>query len=149
MTSLNFTTEVESKRIGEDVVIECRATGVPTPAVTWRMDGGAVLINSSGIIIITSPDLLGGDSSVLSVLTVVGSDASDGGEYGCTAMNLVGSDTLSIELSLLSEQPQPHIHTVAMNLIIYTVCSLPTCPQRRCSLYFSSTSSYSELCRGR
>lgn len=101
MTSLNFTMEGDL-RVGEDVEIECRATGVPTPTVTWRKDG-AVLMNGSGILI-SSPVLLSSDT-VLSLLSIISTDSGDDGQYTCNAKNHVGYDSLSIQLNLFSKQP--------------------------------------------
>ena len=118
VTSLNITTEGEV-RIGEDVVMECRATGFPAPTVTWGKDGGGGgdLANGSGIIIITTTQLPleSGSYSVVSVLTVVGSDAGDSGVYTCTAMSSVGSDATSIELGLISEQATQSIHNYSID----------------------------------
>ena len=86
--------------IGDDVIIECTATGVPLPVLTWKKDGED-LVNGSGSII-GVPQLLS-DGSILSVLEIVGTDTGDGGQYTCTATNHVGNMSQSIELDLLGK----------------------------------------------
>lgn len=65
--------------VGEDFVLTCNSTGIPTPEVTWYKDG-ALLISS--------------DESHLSIQTnmvsVFGATLADEGVYACRATNDAG-----------------------------------------------------------
>ncbi|GLH09012.1 Neuroglian [Gryllus bimaculatus] len=78
-------------------VLPCRATGVPTPVITWYKDGAAVL---------ASPRVNVSDSGLLQINDL---EKRDGGLYTCVASSRSGKATWTAALRL--EQPtNPNIH---------------------------------------
>ena len=64
---------------GENVTLECKATGVPMPTVTWRKAFGNLPEERIAVI--------DGSMSIVSV------KKADGGTYECSAKNLLGQDS--------------------------------------------------------
>ena len=60
---------------GETLVLNCNATGNPTPSITWTMSAHVL---PSG-----------------ETLTIVNASKSDSGSYTCTATNGVGADAVA------------------------------------------------------
>ncbi|XP_023814399.1 hemicentin-1 [Oryzias latipes] len=73
-----------SAPMGEEVTLDCRVNGIPTPRISWLKDG-VTLVESNSHHISLSPD--GGK------LTFLRLSAEDSGTYTCLAVSTVGQDT--------------------------------------------------------
>uniref|UniRef100_A0A672JP42 Ig-like domain-containing protein n=1 Tax=Salarias fasciatus TaxID=181472 RepID=A0A672JP42_SALFA len=84
--SLNYTlgSHVALLSMGETLTLECRASGVPTPQLSWLKDGVP----------------LKGSDTRLQLPDVAPSDA---GLYSCVASNQAGSSTKSFNLTVLGK----------------------------------------------
>ncbi len=71
--------------LGDNLLLSCDYNAVPTPDVTWLFDGQELQAASSA----TRSDLL---------LTAVA--VEDGGVYTCTAMNLLGQNSVAITVAV-------------------------------------------------
>ena len=75
----------------------CNATARPRPEITWwRM--GSQLMEQPGVIEISTSTF--GEREIVSNLTIIMADPSDGGGYACNATNVVGQDTAAVELTV-------------------------------------------------
>uniref|UniRef100_H2MDX8 Hemicentin 2 n=1 Tax=Oryzias latipes TaxID=8090 RepID=H2MDX8_ORYLA len=72
-----------SAPMGEEVTLDCRVNGIPTPRISWLKDGVTLVESNSHHIL--SPD--GGK------LTFLRLSAEDSGTYTCLAVSTVGQDT--------------------------------------------------------
>uniref|UniRef100_A0A673YUD9 DCC netrin 1 receptor n=1 Tax=Salmo trutta TaxID=8032 RepID=A0A673YUD9_SALTR len=80
--------------LGRDAVLECSASGFPTPAFHWMR--GAERIQSRS----KKYSLLGGSNLLISSVT-----DDDSGSYSCVALNKNQNITASCELSVLGKLP--------------------------------------------
>lgn len=77
---------------GQNAVFKCQATGKPTPSYTWNKhtdDGHALEI--------TSGDKYNLEDGLLKINYLT---ESDGGDYSCTATNVMGNATRGVKLSI-------------------------------------------------
>ena len=75
---------------GENVVMVCRATGRPTPYLTWMFNDVQIISNSRHVI--------SGDQ-----LEIRQFRSSDQGSYSCIANNRLGVDERSFTVSMKSK----------------------------------------------
>ena len=73
--------DTAAKRLDEDVIFSCTATGVPLPNITWSGPDIQVEPNDDMVI----------DDTRQSQITVSGLQIDDFGTYTCTATNEFGS----------------------------------------------------------
>ncbi|XP_046397627.1 basement membrane-specific heparan sulfate proteoglycan core protein-like isoform X3 [Ischnura elegans] len=80
--------------VGETFVITCKAVGVPTPEIVWRLNWGHVPSKCSS----TSVDGFG-------TLTCPRAEESDQGAYSCEAVNVRGGSIFAIPDCILQVKP--------------------------------------------
>ena len=77
---------------GADITLECRVpVGNPTPMISFFRDGNPDPLISDGEYTITNGNLLTVNNAML----------NDTGRYTCQAMNDIGTDRLSSDLTVL------------------------------------------------
>ena len=76
---------------GDDVVLECRATGQPAPSLSWIHNGVQVTGNSRHVI--------SGNQLEIKQFTT-----SDEGSYSCVASNRLGVDERNFTISMKSKK---------------------------------------------
>ncbi|XP_068166004.1 hemicentin-1 [Antennarius striatus] len=81
-----------SAPVGEELTLECRATGTPAPHLTWMKDG-VTLVGSESRHIAVTPDG--------STLTLLRLRPDDSGTYSCSAVSPAGQDTRIYPLLVL------------------------------------------------
>ncbi|KAL4660770.1 hemicentin-1-like [Arapaima gigas] len=81
-----------SATLGEEVTLECHATGSPPPQLTWLKDGAALDVSDTQHLHL-SPD---GSS-----LTLLALHPADSGMYICVAINTAGQESKVYTLSVL------------------------------------------------
>ncbi|MED6262573.1 hypothetical protein ATANTOWER_021862 [Ataeniobius toweri] len=81
--------------LGTDAVLECSASGYPTPNIQWRR--GEEIIQSWN----KKYSLLAGSNLIIRTVT-----DDDSGSYSCTASNKNQNITAQAELSVLGEETQ-------------------------------------------
>ena len=95
----------ESVLTGADIIIECIATGLPTPSVKWvRLNGTDstnTTVSNNGILIINNSSL------------------SDTGDYVCVATNIVGKNTAQIPIEVKDPTGMYSV-TFFYSLILYS-----------------------------
>ena len=79
--------------VNQPLTLSCDYSAVPVPSITWSR-GGTIVDQSNTHVTITSTDT---HSDLL--LSSITSD--EGGEYTCTARNLVGSSSLSFTVTVV------------------------------------------------
>ena len=79
---------------GETAILDCNATGSPTPTVSW-------FHSSLPVPILGETRIQQADNDSLIVTSVSG---EDGGVYVCQAQNIAGSETATLELVVNGEQ---------------------------------------------
>lgn len=72
---------------GENVRLLCKAGGQPTPMITWSKIDGQLLTSKTTVF----------DGS----LTIIKVTKEDSGMYSCTARNLVGQDSASVQVKVI------------------------------------------------
>ena len=72
------------------ITIQCLASGVPAPSITWSKDGQVIQRGSRHVV-----DLLGS-------LVILKTVKEDSGRYTCLATNLVGKDSADALVNMLS-----------------------------------------------
>ena len=78
---------------GMNRTFTCEATGYPIPNVTWhRVDGSL----TDGVSM--SENILTGDGSVITNLTIKNTSREDTGAYICVASNNIGNDSRNIRI---------------------------------------------------
>ena len=86
---------------GDNVTINCTATGVPVPSVDWSRADGSSLTDSRYIISDTSSSVVVNEvyqvTRSLTIMNIVRGDI--GVEYGCTVTNVV--DTVQSNISII------------------------------------------------
>nr|XP_046260590.1 matrix-remodeling-associated protein 5-like [Scatophagus argus] len=86
--------------VGEPVSLSCKASGSPTPLISWMLPNGNVvwrgLAVSGGLTIQSNGSL-----------SLPKPSQRDAGHYRCIAINQYGSDSLSMHLELHSQHPPP------------------------------------------
>ena len=86
LPSLIVRPQPESVLTGADIIIECIATGLPTPSVKWvrlnKTDSTNATVSNNGSLIINNSTL------------------SDTGDYVCVATNIVGKNTAQIPIEV-------------------------------------------------
>ena len=76
----------------EDATFSCLATGRPRPAIAWfRVSDFTLLQPPSGNFSIVEQEI--GERERRSNLTIVGTESSDAGAYGCMGVNEPGNTT--------------------------------------------------------
>ncbi len=90
---------------GNNAVFVCQASALPIPAVNW--DYYDPVSNSISRVMDDADydimEIMEVDRVLTSTLTVLSTDASDFGEYRCTAINVVGMVSATASLSVHSE----------------------------------------------
>ncbi len=89
---------------GNNTVFVCQASALPRPAVNW--DYYDPISNSTSRVMDDADydiEAMEGNRVLTSTLTVLSTDASDFGEYRCTAINVVGMISTTASLSVHSE----------------------------------------------
>ncbi|XP_029295180.1 LOW QUALITY PROTEIN: hemicentin-1 [Cottoperca gobio] len=81
-----------SAPMGEELTLECRATGIPTPRISWLKDG-ATLEGSDARHVVGTPDG--------STLTLLRLSPEDAGTYTCLAVSLAGEESKIYTLFVL------------------------------------------------
>ncbi|XP_044180632.1 neurotrimin-like isoform X2 [Acropora millepora] len=86
---------------GDDIQLECRSDGRPSPTVTWRKNGGYPLIKFKS-----------GER-----LVIVNASRSDAGDYLCTAENGIGNVQASAEINVnvFFSAVSPTITAISLN----------------------------------
>ena len=83
--------------ITDSTSLTCTASGVPLPSIMWYKLGHGQLVNGADYSISTS-DI--GTQLSMSVLTIVAAIQGDTGLYNCTAVNDIGSSSVSFHLQV-------------------------------------------------
>ena len=86
---------VQTVNVGNSVVMQCRATGIPSPVIKWSRAGGAPITKNVE------------KSSDPRILRLTRVEQSDSGEYICTADNNIGRNTARTQLII---QVPPNVH---------------------------------------
>ncbi|KAL2089466.1 hypothetical protein ACEWY4_014154 [Coilia grayii] len=81
---------VVSVVVNEPVRLECEATGVPTPSLTWLKDGSPVTSLAQGLQVLSAGKLLAFSSALV----------SDAGRYTCVAVNAGGETQKDYDLKV-------------------------------------------------
>ncbi|XP_054464444.1 basement membrane-specific heparan sulfate proteoglycan core protein isoform X3 [Anoplopoma fimbria] len=82
---------------GDNMRLYCRATGVPTPKLTWLKNGGQI------------PPQARMDRTDIGTLLIPNIQMSDSGTYMCVGSNSIGSNSAPIKVSVLKGD---HSHSV-------------------------------------
>uniref|UniRef100_A0A8C9YGI2 Heparan sulfate proteoglycan 2 n=1 Tax=Sander lucioperca TaxID=283035 RepID=A0A8C9YGI2_SANLU len=82
---------------GDNVRLYCRATGVPTPKLTWLKNGGQI------------PPQARMDRTDIGTLLIPNIQMSDSGTYMCVGSNSIGSNSAPIKVSVIKAD---HISSV-------------------------------------
>ncbi|XP_063796284.1 hemicentin-1 isoform X2 [Pseudophryne corroboree] len=101
--------------------LECIATGVPSPRVSWRKDGSILPGNNDRYLISESGSLY-----------FPSADTTDSGYYFCLATNAAGSNQRQIELLVYDPpviNPGPRNVTAIINLQTTLVCNVTGTPK--------------------
>ena len=88
---------------GENITINCTATGAPAPSVNWISADGSSLTDSRYIISDTSSSVMVNDVyQVTRNLIIMNSVREDTGmEYSCTATNVLGTAQSNVSITVL------------------------------------------------
>ena len=89
-------------RAGTTVLFTCAGYGVPTPYVTWAKDG-ELLYNDTRVSIYDRIVSEGGVELTRSVLELCSVVPADEGNYTCSFLNSVGSNSSTFYLEVLGE----------------------------------------------
>ncbi|KAM8887343.1 hemicentin-1 [Spinachia spinachia] len=81
-----------SAPVGEELTLECRATGIPTPRLSWLKDGVTLEGSDTCHIAVTPAG---------SILTLPRLTPEDSGTYTCLAVSLAGQESKIYTLSVL------------------------------------------------
>ncbi|XP_076875026.1 neural cell adhesion molecule L1.1 isoform X2 [Brachyhypopomus gauderio] len=81
---------------GEKVLLECQARGIPTPSVTWRING----------VPISATDSEPRRTLSAHTLTLIDVQYSDTAVYQCEASNLHGTNLVNIHVHVIELPPQ-------------------------------------------
>ncbi|RDD47210.1 Leucine-rich repeats and immunoglobulin-like domains protein 3 [Trichoplax sp. H2] len=108
-------------RIGEDAVLNCRASGFPNPNITFTKNGNISVSLSHRL------------KFTVQGIRIVNVSVADMGEYTCTAENIVGSISQSLRLSVLMNpiftKPAPkYMANVLVNEAIILECFVAGSP---------------------
>lgn len=85
-----FTSSDTTVEKGRRVELQCAASGIPTPVVTWQLTGGGIL--PSGGREMTAPQIV-----------IESADRAHKGDYKCIALNVAGRDVRHIYLNVKFE----------------------------------------------
>ena len=89
---MNTTKKSIMKRVGENVVLNCSADGLPQPTITWKKNGN-LLVNTTRITIASQQEYISAYYEfqnvwrVTSLLSIRDIKESDTGNYTCKANN--------------------------------------------------------------
>ena len=72
---------------GASLILDCQASGSPTPSIMWFKDGAPLTENDR--------------VTVSDTVSIVGAFSSDAGTYMCLAQNSIGNSTASTVLSVI------------------------------------------------
>ena len=97
-------------REGNQLIIECRVSGIPLPTVVWMKDGGALSNNETIDRIFVSMS-----SEGVSRISISSSIVEDSGVYTCTARNPAGSASNMIRVQV--NDGKYNLITIAWDLI--------------------------------
>lgn len=126
-TTLPFFSDTRNVSIGDDLVLECQAIGVPEPVLSWTLpDGQSGVVEGGG----------GGSGSAdtprvevsadRTVVTVRGVQLSDQGTYACRANNSIGYDISSTAVVVLNKDLRLSVTDYASDYItVAWVGSIP------------------------
>ena len=118
----NITIPVEGQEFtiteGSNGSITCTATGYPPPTVVWQnIDSNDRLMSGTPII---SPIGVGNVTSVSVELMVTGVMRVDTGMYTCSASNILGSDTTTVNITV---QCKSFVICILFNNIVLMITS--------------------------
>lgn len=124
-TTLPFFPDNLNVSIGDDLQLECQATGVPEPVLSWTLPDGRV-VNGSSEIVVEDEDgerLVSLDNTALRIR---GAQMSDHGTYACRAENSQGLDTSSVSVSVHNKDLRLSVtHTANDYITVEWVGSIP------------------------
>ena len=83
---------------GLSVQLNCSFDGLPVPTITWTLPSGSVLTSSRGRFMLQSTSTF----TSLTISSLVG--GGDNGTYTCTASNLRGVASSSVQLTVQGER---------------------------------------------
>ena len=83
---------------GLSVQLNCSFDGLPVPTITWTLPSGSVLTSSQGRFMLQSTSTF----TSLTISSLVG--GGDGGTYTCTASNMRGVASSSVQLTVQGER---------------------------------------------
>lgn len=87
-----------TSEVGEYVILSCRASGSPVPRISWLLPDGNLVRHGVSV---SGGLRMQPDGS----LSLHNPSKRDAGYYRCVAVNQYGSDSLSMQLELHSQQP--------------------------------------------
>ena len=94
---------------GSRAILDCVATGNPTPTVTWRHDS----------VPLPNPAIPRIQQSANNSLLISGVERSDEGEYLCQASSEAGEATITVELRVYGKQLLSVRWTENVNQLVY------------------------------
>ena len=86
---------VVSKIIGDDLNVQCTATGNPKPSIQWYFNNTLISPQSSSIKISDEMSDSANNQTSISTLEILNLNKTNGGSYTCTASNLLPSGSVS------------------------------------------------------
>ena len=94
---------VETKGEGENLTVTCEAMGYPPPIIVWTRTNGALsdrVLVSGNVTTLTDDGIV---SKVSVTLSIANASREDKGEYRCFANNSVGSDVITVKITIESK----------------------------------------------
>ena len=94
---------METKGEGENLTVTCEAMGYPPPIIVWTRTNGALsdrVLVSGNVTTLTDDGIV---SKVSVTLSIANASREDKGEYRCFANNSVGSDIITVNITIESK----------------------------------------------
>lgn len=102
---------------GEILTLQCAASGVPAPEISFERDGVGIVANPPTVTI--TP---GNESTLLQFQSV---KAEDTGTYRCIASNVVGTATRELEIQVNLERPRSKGHGNSLRMgVLMCICQV-------------------------
>ncbi|VDM54489.1 unnamed protein product [Angiostrongylus costaricensis] len=121
--TVNITTDMESDQSApkfvelltdqsfyeeEEILLECRFTAKPTPAVSWYKDGRKLVVENRM--------LQYTDRKGVARLNIMNSTPADSGEYSCEAVNMLGKAITECRIKIIGETAESESQSVCRSV---------------------------------